>query len=336
MGRVSETPLKTPRPGRRRRPFRLAAALLVLLGLAGYYIVQNESTGGDGAPHCTVVAAPAGAGGRGGGASYSMNLEQARYAATIAAVGSTRKVPERAVTIAMATAMQESALRNLDHGDRDSLGLFQQRPSQGWGTPAQIMDPVYSAGIFYDHLLDEVPDYADLPLTVAAQKVQRSGFPEAYAKHEPDAALLAAAFTGRAPGSLSCSGPLPQETGDAARVTAELVKVFGAGVAPKAGPPASPVRTAPVAADGSEVTVAVAGTDRGAPVDRRRGWELASWAVAHAADLGVQRVSYDNKAWIAGKNKGRWIDKPPGKSGDGDGRNAGPDDVRIFVAPLNR
>lgn len=80
------------------------------------------------------------------------------------------------MTIALATALQESALRNIDYGDRDSLGLFQQRPSQGWGTPAQIMDPVYSAGVFYDRLA-EVPGYSRLPLTVAAQRVQRSGFP---------------------------------------------------------------------------------------------------------------------------------------------------------------
>ncbi|WUC83869.1 hypothetical protein OHS33_23865 [Streptomyces sp. NBC_00536] len=332
MGGVSETHQKAPRP-RRRRPYRLAAALLVLLGLAGYYLVQNESTGGDGAPHCTVVAG----GGAGAGGSYSMNLEQARYAATIAAVGTAKKVPERGVTIALATAMQESALRNLDHGDRDSLGLFQQRPSQDWGTPAQIMDPVYSAGIFYDHLLDEVPDYADLPLTVAAQKVQRSGFPDAYAKHEPDATLLAAAFTGSAPGTLSCSGPLPRETGDATRVKAELVKVFGTALAPKAGPPVSRVAAQQPPADDSEVTLSVAtGKNGQGPPDQRRGWELANWAVAHAADLGIQRVSYDSKAWVAGKNKGHWIDKAPGKSGDGDGRNAGPDDVRIFVAPLNR
>ncbi|MFI5981718.1 hypothetical protein ACIBEA_12660 [Streptomyces sp. NPDC051555] len=334
MGRVSETHQTAPRPRRRRRPYRLAAALLVLLGLAGYYLVQNESTGGDGAPHCTVVAAGPGGGETGG--SYSMNLEQARYAATIAAVGSARKMPERAVTIAMATAMQESALRNLDHGDRDSLGLFQQRPSQGWGAPAQIMDPVYSAGIFYDRLKEDVPDYADLPLTVAAQKVQRSGFPDAYAKHEPDAALLAAAFTGRAPGALSCSGPLPQDTGNATRVKAELVKVFGDALAPKAGPPASRVAAQRAPADDSEVTMSVSGKDYQGPADQRRGWELANWTVAHAAELGVQRVSYGDKAWIAGKNKGRWIDKPPGKSGDGDPRNAGPDDVRIFVAPLNR
>ncbi len=69
------------------------------------------------------------------------------------------------MTIALATAMQESQLRNIGHGDRDSVGLFQQRPSQGWGTFEQIQDPVYSAGRFYDHLA-EVPGYSRLPLTV--------------------------------------------------------------------------------------------------------------------------------------------------------------------------
>ncbi|MEW5535664.1 hypothetical protein AB1328_37815, partial [Streptomyces virginiae] len=109
-------------------------------------------------------------------------------------------------------------------GDRDSLGLFQQRPSMGWGTPEQITDPVYSAGIFYDHLVD-VPGYSRLPLTVAAQKVQRSGFPQAYAKHEPDATVLTAAFAGG--GSLDCGGPAPTQPGDPAKVRAGLVRIFG-------------------------------------------------------------------------------------------------------------
>ena len=73
-----------------------------------------------------------------------------------------RGLPERAVVIALATAQQESRLRNLDYGDRDSLGLFQQRPSQGWGTEAQVQDPVYAAGKFYDGLV-KVPELGDRP-----------------------------------------------------------------------------------------------------------------------------------------------------------------------------
>src|SRR5207247_2642707 len=82
-----------------------------------------------------------------------------------------------------AAAMQESSLTNTPGGGPDSVGLFQQRPSQGWGTPAQLMDPVYAATQFYTRLL-RVPHWQDLPLTVAAQAVQRSAFPDAYAKHE--------------------------------------------------------------------------------------------------------------------------------------------------------
>src|SRR5919107_1364333 len=85
--------------------------------------------------------------------------------------------------------MQESTLRNINYGDRDSLGLFQQRPSQGWGTPAQVLDPVYSTKTFLDRLL-AVPGWERLPVTVAAQTVQRSAFPDAYAKWEGLAADL--------------------------------------------------------------------------------------------------------------------------------------------------
>ncbi|MFG2885597.1 heavy metal transporter [Streptomyces sp. NPDC048297] len=210
--------MSEPSPTRRKRRgriFRFGAALLVLSAVAAYLVVQYV-TGGGASRGCKVVS------GTQKGTSYEFTPEQAANAATIAAVGTGRGMPERAVTIAIATALQESGLRNIEHGDRDSLGLFQQRPSQGWGTERQIMDPAYAAGIFYAHLA-RVPGYTDLPLTVAAQRVQRSGYPEAYAKHEPDATLLAAALTGYAPASLSCDGR-PQSTaataGTAAGTTA--------------------------------------------------------------------------------------------------------------------
>ena len=101
--------------------------------------------------------------------------------------------------IAVATALQESSLIN--HGDlgpnndHDSLGLFQQRPSQGWGTPEQIMNPEYAAATFYERLL-AVPGWERLPLTEAAQKVQRSAYPDAYAKHETRATEIVTAYTG--------------------------------------------------------------------------------------------------------------------------------------------
>ena len=98
--------------------------------------------------------------------------EQAENAALIAGISVRRGLPARAASIAIATALQESKLRNLEGGDRDSLGLFQQRPSQGWGTRRQIMHPTYATNAFYDALV-KVDGYADMPITEAAQAVQR-------------------------------------------------------------------------------------------------------------------------------------------------------------------
>ncbi len=132
--------------------------------------------------------------------------KQIPNAKVIVATGIQKRVPARGQVVALATALQESTLINLDHGDRDSLGLFQQRPSQGWGTREQIMDPVYSSGKFYDGLV-EIKDWEQMPVTVAAQKVQRSGFPDAYAKHEPLATALQQAI---APGlGAAPVGPMP-------------------------------------------------------------------------------------------------------------------------------
>ncbi|MEU0372502.1 hypothetical protein ABZ070_19980 [Streptomyces sp. NPDC006283] len=299
---------ETASPVRRGRSLRFAAAFLVLLALVGYVVVQYVTGGG--APRCTVRTA------EGDGPSYELTAEQAGNAATISAVGTTRGMPERAVTIALATALQESALRNIEHGDRDSLGLFQQRPSQGWGTPDQILDPVYASGKFYDHLA-EVPGYSRLPLTVAAQRVQRSGFPQAYAKHEPDATLLAAALTGRASATLTCGTGSGGRSGDPAQVRAELARSFGPGILPKDGSG----RGLGSDVDAREVSVPVQTTagvgeaGAGGPGGQgdgrgddgaRRGWELAHWAVARAAELRIEEVSFSGRVWSADKSDEGW------------------------------
>jgi hypothetical protein len=136
------------------------------------------------------------------GTTITVTTEQAGNAAVIADVASSRRLPLRALVIALATAQQESGLRNLDYGDRDSLGLFQQRPSQGWGTAAQVRDPVHAANKFFDHLV-QVPAWQTARLTDAAQTVQRSAFPEAYQKWEPMASALAKAVLPGAP-RLAC------------------------------------------------------------------------------------------------------------------------------------
>jgi cell wall-associated NlpC family hydrolase len=137
--------------------------------------------------------------------------EQIPNAQTIVATGISLHVPKRGQIIALATAMQESRLRNLAYGDRDSLGLFQQRPSQGWGTAEQIRDPVHASERFYQALL-QVSGWQQMTVTQAAQAVQKSGYPDAYAQWEPLATALQKAIAATFPGASADAG---QETDDA-------------------------------------------------------------------------------------------------------------------------
>lgn len=124
-----------------------------------------------------------------GSGSYSLAPEQAQNAAIIAAVAFRMGLADHAVTVALATSMQESDLRNLPYGDLDSIGLFQQRPSQGWGTRSQILDPEYAASAFFNHLT-QITAWRAMPVTEAAQLVQRSASPDAYAAWETEARSL--------------------------------------------------------------------------------------------------------------------------------------------------
>ncbi|MCV2489385.1 hypothetical protein OF117_08395 [Geodermatophilus sp. YIM 151500] len=216
------------------------------------------------------------------GTSIELTSAQAANAATIAAVGRARGLPERAVVVALATAQQESRLRNLDYGDRDSLGLFQQRPSQGWGTEAQVQDPVYAANAFYDGLV-EVPGWPEMRVTDAAQRVQRSGFPEAYQRWQPLGEQLTAALGG-APTALSCSfQPAPVE-----------------------GRPS--VRTAAAAA-AAEAELRLPATEGFAAVtlDPAAGWAGAAWAVAHAERLQLAAVEFAGQRWTP---EAGWLPEP--------------------------
>ena len=149
-------------------------------------------------PSPAVAAAPAAPGERVAlcappGTPHVWDAVQRENAATIIVVGAVLDVPERGQIVALATAMQESQLRNLGdlgaRNDHDSLGLFQQRPSMGWGSVDQVMDPVYSTTAFY-LALKRVPGWESMAVTVAAQRVQRSAFPYAYAQWETDANAL--------------------------------------------------------------------------------------------------------------------------------------------------
>lgn len=130
----------------------------------------------------------------------TFTTDQIANATTIYQVSQQRGLPQYAAVIAVATAMQESSLHNIDYGDRDSLGLFQQRPSQDWGTPAEIMDPTYASTKFYEALV-KVPNWQTIPLTEAAQDVQESAYPDAYAKWTTDAEYLVSSVSGALVGS---------------------------------------------------------------------------------------------------------------------------------------
>lgn len=147
-----------------------------------------------------VIPAPGSSSGGGGGAVTGLTGEQEGNARIIIQVGREQGVPDYGIIIALATAMQESSLRNLDWGDLDSIGLFQQRPVSGWGTVEEIMNPYHAAYLFYQGragytrgLLD-IAGWQSMPLTVAAQRVQISAYPDAYAKWESSARAWFAAL----------------------------------------------------------------------------------------------------------------------------------------------
>ena len=230
--------------------------------------LDSLSVGGDARPTCFV---------EGSNGQVRLSPEQMGNAAVIAGVGADMGASDRAITIALATAMQESSLRNLNHGDRDSLGLFQQRPSQGWGSEDEVQDRVYASKAFYSRLL-ELPGYADMSLTQAAQAVQISAFPEAYAKHEPLAEALHTTFSGAAPGALNCA------LEDSAEFDPEVFLSELADVRPGA--------RAVGAGEGITVIAGSAGEDA-----QRERWALAHWAVATAAETGASSVRVADQVW---------------------------------------
>ncbi len=219
-----------------------------------------------------------------GGHTVVLSNEQAENASLIAALGVRRGLPARAVSIALATAYQESKIQNLPHGDRDSLGLFQQRPSQGWGTQRQIQNPYFAINAFYD-ALEKVDGYQTMRITEAAQRVQRSGFPEAYEDHAEDARALASALTGySAGGRFSCVVHDGTERQTAAAVSRLLTRAYG---------------DLDIARTGTrqDLRVAVGPGESG----RRLGWSVAQFLVAHGTTLRPQEVRFDGRRWRTGR-----------------------------------
>ncbi|MGA8117905.1 MAG: hypothetical protein WCA46_30070 [Actinocatenispora sp.] len=243
------------------------------------------------------------------GGDVALNVDQMANAATISAVGVRRQLPDRAVVVALATALQESKLTNLNSGDgdRDSVGLFQQRPSQGWGDPKQLNDPRYAAGEFYDHLVG-IDGWLDMRVTDAAQAVQHSGAPEEYQKWAAEAETLTGALVGAQGASLSCSlhdGPAKRGTTAMRALTDELRLDWG-----------RQAQTDTSDGTGLQIT----------PTGQRSGWQIAHWMVAHAQADGIEQVRYGARQWTV--QSGGWHTV---KSGQAASDTAPPVQARVYA-----
>ena len=266
---TSERSASAPRPTHRRRrrwvaPVVVLGVLLLVAGCgyAAWTKLQSELF----QPSCTATAA---------GASASFSPEQTANAALIAAISDKRGLPARAATIAIATAIQESKLRNLTFGDRDSLGLFQQRPSQGWGTRDQILDPTYATNRFYDALV-KVDGYETKEITKVAQEVQKSAYPGAYADHEQEGRVLASTLRGHSPAGLGCQLRPVTRAADGAAVAADLNAQLGV----------------TAVQDGALLTVTAPSSEL--------AWAAGQWGVARAEAYGIDQVQVADRVWNRG------------------------------------
>jgi hypothetical protein len=230
-----------------------------------------------------------------GEAAIPLDTGQAGIAATIAGIAVRHRLPQRAVTIALAAALQESRLQNLPYGDRDSVGVFQQRPSQGWGTTAELEDPVYATTKFFAALA-RVPGYAKMPVDRAAQDVQHSADGYAYEQWVGIATQLAGDFTGTSPAGVSC-WYAPAGQADLTGALKQLTQTFG--------PQGKDAVLARMTTDRSakkkkERTVAVV------HVQRVGAWTVAAWLVAHAQQYGISQIRYAGYVWNAANGSMGW------------------------------
>ncbi len=214
------------------------------------------------------------------GAQFTLSQSQAANAATIAAVSQSNGLPSHAVTVALAAALQESNLNNLPYGDRDSLGLFQQRPSQGWGTPQQLLTPSYAANAFYKELV-KVDGWQSMPVADAAQAVQRSASGSAYAKWETEARNLAIAFTGERPAAFACHFDQAKPTGAPPDYQSALQSELGV-------------------------------SDISHPASSAESWAIAAWLVAHAEQYRITSVATQGQRWTPSELKWHASSKSPG------------------------
>jgi hypothetical protein len=269
----------------------IGSALVLLLAAIGYLVFGGPGHGAAPAAPPPPPGCQAGT----GVAAIPLGVGQAGIAATIAGVAVRHRLPRRAVTIALAAALQESQLQNLDYGDRDSVGVFQQRPSQGWGTTAEIENPVYATTRFYAALV-RVPGYTKMPVDQAAQDVQHSADGLAYEQWVGVATLLAGYFTGSSPAAVSC-WYTPAGKADLAGALRQLNQTFGLG-----GKDAVQVRVTTDRSDKKKKESSVAVVH----VQRDGAWTVAGWLVAHAEQYDITQIRYAGYVWNAANGSMGW------------------------------
>ena len=271
-----------PSPRRRRRTVWVLVAVLLGVVVVGGLALRHTIRG-FAMPTCRGYAMQT---------EITFSPEQSSNAATIAAIALRRGLPARAATIGIATAIQESKLRNIDYGDRDSLGLFQQRPSQGWGTAAQVMDPEYATNAFFDALV-KVDGWQAMAITEIAQEVQKSAAPEAYADHETEGRVLASALSGHAPGDFGCRIDPPTGTVDETALQKQLQDQLG------------------YAGTRRDGTLAIKAADA------QHAWAVGSWAVAKASATGIRSVVVGDRRWVASRDTSAWSWQAAGAAASG-------------------
>ena len=273
-----------------RRPLIVFTVIVVLIAIGGYTAYRTYERYIQ--RLLTVPGCQAGTGAN----TIGLDFGQAADAATIAGVAARNHLPGKALTIAYATALQESKLENLNYGDRDSIGVFQQRPSQGWGTRTQLEDPAFAAGAFFGALV-KVPDYLSLPVYQAAQDVQRSADGSAYEQYAQTGSALTADFTAR-PHAVTCWYQPAAKAASGPNFTGAMKGLDDAFGHPGGN---GALKTATrVRSSDSELIAARAGS----------GWTVASWLVTNASTYGITRVSYGGYRWTAGLGETSWQAAP--------------------------
>jgi hypothetical protein len=238
--------------------------------------------------------------------AIALDFGQAADASVVAGVAARDNLPARAVTIAYATAFQESKLENLTYGDRDSVGIFQQRPSEGWGTSAELEDPAFASRAFFRALV-QVPDYTTIPVYQAAQDVQRSADGYAYQQYAQSAALLAADYTA-VPHAVTC-WYTPGAQAAAENISPRL-NLTGAvqGLDDTFGQPGRDAVVTLVSRSRSDESVRLKAAGG-------KGWTVANWLVANAVSYGITQVSYAGYQWTAGLTETSWQTDSSGPAG---------------------